>query len=105
MCFESHYMRYLPPYASIYYLDRGERKRTNIGTELLTDPSIIMLDEPTSGLDSTSAVALMSLLTSLAHDHGKTIITSIHQPSSAVFHKFDQVLFLAEGCVVYYGTP
>lgn len=83
----------------------GERKRVNIGTELLTNPSIIMLDEPTSGLDSTSAVALMSLLVSLAHDHGKTVITSIHQPSSAVFHKFDSLLFLADGCVVYHGSP
>jgi hypothetical protein len=64
-----------------------------------------MLDEPTSGLDSTSAVALMSLLVSLAHDHGKTVITSIHQPSSAVFHKLDKVLFLADGCVVYHGSP
>jgi len=77
----------------------------NIGTELLTNPSIIMLDEPTSGLDSTSAVALMSLLATLAHDHGKTVITSIHQPSSAVFHKFDKVLFLADGCAVFHGTP
>eukprot|EP00548_Thalassiothrix_antarctica_P007128 CAMPEP_0194151868 /NCGR_PEP_ID=MMETSP0152-20130528/49790_1 /TAXON_ID=1049557 /ORGANISM="Thalassiothrix antarctica, Strain L6-D1" /LENGTH=761 /DNA_ID=CAMNT_0038855963 /DNA_START=149 /DNA_END=2434 /DNA_ORIENTATION=- len=83
----------------------GERKRVNIGTELLTDPNVILLDEPTSGLDSTSAVALIKLLTNLAHDHGKTIITSIHQPSSNVFHKFDSVLFLADGCVVYYGTP
>ncbi len=83
----------------------GEKKRVNIGTELLINPSIIILDEPTSGLDSTSAVALIDLLVSLAHDHGKTIITSIHQPSSSVFHKFDNVLFLADGCVVYYGTP
>ena len=83
----------------------GEKKRVNIGTELLTNPSIIMLDEPTSGLDSTSAVALIDLLVSLAHDHGKTVITSIHQPSSAVFHKFDKVLFLADGCAVYYGSP
>jgi ABC-type multidrug transport system ATPase subunit len=75
----------------------GERKRVNIGTELLTNPSIIMLDEPTSGLDSTSAVALIQLLVSLAHDHGKTVVTSIHQPSSAVFHKFDKVLFLVDG--------
>jgi ABC-type multidrug transport system ATPase subunit/ABC-type multidrug transport system permease subunit len=89
----------------IMLVSGGERKRVNIGTELLTNPSIIMLDEPTSGLDSTSAVALMSLLVSLAHDHGKTVITSIHQPSSAVFRKFDNVLFLADGCVVYYGSP
>ncbi len=93
-----------PPFMQNFY-DSGERKRVNIGTELLTNPSIIMLDEPTSGLDSTSAVALMSLLVSLAHDHGKTVITSIHQPSSAVFHKFDKVLFLADGCVVYHGSP
>jgi ABC-type multidrug transport system ATPase subunit len=89
----------------IMLVSGGERKRVNIGTELLTNPSIIMLDEPTSGLDSTSAVALMSLLVSLAHEHGKTVMTSIHQPSSAIFHKFDNVMFLADGCVVYYGSP
>ena len=89
----------------IRLISGGERKRANIGTELLTNPDIIMLDEPTSGLDSSSAVALLELLVSLAHDHGKTVITSIHQPSSAVFHKFDNVLFLADGCVVYYGRP
>lgn len=89
----------------IMLVSGGERKRVNIGTELLTNPSIIMLDEPTSGLDSTSAVALMSLLGVLAKEHGKTIITSIHQPSSAIFRAFDKVMYLADGCVVYFGTP
>jgi ABC-type transporter Mla maintaining outer membrane lipid asymmetry ATPase subunit MlaF len=57
----------------------------NIGSEPLTDPAIVLLDEPTSGLDSTSTVALMRILHDLVRDEGKTIITSIHQPSSAVF--------------------
>jgi hypothetical protein len=82
----------------------GEKKRTNIGTELLTDPQAILLDEPTSGLDSTSAVALMTVLRSLATS-GKTVITSIHQPSSSVFASFDNLLVLADGHMVYSGTP
>ena len=89
----------------IRLISGGERKRVNIGTELLTDPSILVLDEPTSGLDSTSAVALMALLRQLARDENLTVITSIHQPSSAVFMQFDSVLFLADGCAVYHGSP
>ena len=83
----------------------GEKKRVNIGTELLTNPQVILLDEPTSGLDSTSAVALLKILHELATGSGKTVITSIHQPSSAIFRNFDKVMFLAEGHTVYFGSP
>jgi ABC-type multidrug transport system ATPase subunit len=40
----------------------GERKRTAIGVELITDPSLILLDEPTSGLDSFKALHIVQLL-------------------------------------------
>lgn len=84
----------------------GEKKRVNIGTELLTDPSIIMLDEPTSGLDSASAVSLLGVLKDLAQNHGKTILMSIHQPNSATFlNTFDKLIVLSDGNVVYFGTP
>jgi len=71
----------------------------------MTDPAILLLDEPTSGLDSTSAVSLMRLLSSLAKDHGKTVLTTIHQPSSQLFRSFDRLLMISEGYVVYFGSP
>lgn len=46
----------------------GERKRTSIGVELITDPSLIFLDEPTTGLDSFTATNVMDLLRILAND-------------------------------------
>ncbi|KAK9941168.1 hypothetical protein M0R45_017789 [Rubus argutus] len=80
----------------------GERKRTSIGYEILVDPSLLLLDEPTSGLDSTSANRLLMILQGLAKG-GRTIITTIHQPSSRMFHMFDKLLLIAEGYPVYYG--
>jgi ABC-type multidrug transport system ATPase subunit len=56
----------------------GERKRTAIGVELITDPRVILLDEPTSGLDSFKAHSIAKLLRKLARQEGKTIISTIH---------------------------
>ena len=88
----------------ILLISGGEKKRCNIGTELLMNPSILLLDEPTSGLDSTSANALIKTLRELADDR-RTLITSIHQPSSKIFYTFDKLILLADGHLVYYGAP
>ncbi|KAF6261731.1 hypothetical protein COO60DRAFT_1699664 [Scenedesmus sp. NREL 46B-D3] len=80
----------------------GERKRVSIGHELLINPAIIMLDEPTSGLDSTTAMHLISLLQDLAAG-GRSIATTIHQPSSRLYQKLDWLMLLAEGHLMYYG--
>jgi ABC-type multidrug transport system ATPase subunit len=91
-------------HTKIMLVSGGEKKRCNIGTELLTNPSLILLDEPTSGLDSTAAAALMKTMRGLANDR-MTVIMSIHQPSSQVFYSFDQLMLLADGHTVYYGSP
>ena len=80
----------------------GERKRTAIGVELITDPSLVLLDEPTSGLDSFKALQIVKLLKKLSRQ-GKTIISTIHQPSSESFLEFDRLLLMSDGFCVYQG--
>ena len=71
--------------------------------ELITKPSILFLDEPTSGLDSYAAYIVVNILQELALS-GCTVLCTIHQPSSEVFHLFDRVLLLSEGRTLYDGT-
>ena len=40
----------------------GERKRCNIGMEMIISPPLLFLDEPTTGLDSSTANSVMKLL-------------------------------------------
>ncbi|KAJ8555256.1 hypothetical protein K7X08_012752 [Anisodus acutangulus] len=80
----------------------GEKKRVSIGQEMLINPSLLLLDEPTSGLDSTNALRILTTVKRLA-DGGRTVITTIHQPSSRLYHMFDKVVLLSEGFPIYYG--
>ncbi|KAJ6818474.1 ABC transporter G family member 11 [Iris pallida] len=80
----------------------GERRRVSIGLEILMRPRLLFLDEPTSGLDSASAFFVTQTLRSLSRD-GRTVIASIHQPSSEVFELFDRLFLLSGGKTVYFG--
>ncbi|KAF1897876.1 hypothetical protein Lal_00032638 [Lupinus albus] len=80
----------------------GERKRVSIGQEMLINPSLLFLDEPTSGLDSTTAQRIVSTLWELACG-GRTIVMTIHQPSSRLYYMFHKVLVLSEGNSLYFG--
>ncbi len=44
----------------------GQRKRTAIALDLISDPNCIVLDEPTSGLDSYNALIITKILRNLA---------------------------------------
>lgn len=80
----------------------GERKRVSIAQELLINPSLLFLDEPTSGLDSTTAQRIVSTLWELACG-GRTVVMTIHQPSSRLYYMFHKVLLLSEGNTLYFG--
>uniref|UniRef100_A0A7E5A182 ABC transporter domain-containing protein n=1 Tax=Panagrellus redivivus TaxID=6233 RepID=A0A7E5A182_PANRE len=80
----------------------GEKKRLAFAIEILTDPSILFCDEPTSGLDAFMAKQVLKALRDLA-EQGKTIILTIHQPSSQVFDQFHKLCLMALGQIVYLG--
>lgn len=88
-------------------LSGGQRKRVNIAMELITDTPVLFLDEPTSGLSSYDAEGVVDLLKRLSSE-GKTIITTIHQPSIDVYRKFDNLIMISRdrggcGSLAYFG--
>ncbi|XP_071526746.1 protein white isoform X2 [Panulirus ornatus] len=80
----------------------GEMKRLAFACEVLTNPPLMFCDEPTSGLDSFMAQNVVAVMKNMA-ERGKTIISTIHQPSSEVYAMFDRVLLMAEGRVAFLG--
>ncbi|XP_025410362.1 protein scarlet-like [Sipha flava] len=86
----------------ISVLSGGERKKVALAVQLLNDPPILFCDEITTGLDSYSAAHIVNTLRCVAR-MGKIVICTIHQPASGVFGKFDDVLLLSSGKVVYQG--
>ena len=79
----------------------GERKRTSIGYELITEPKLLLCDEPTSGLDSTTSLKIIRMLKREATENHLTIICTIHQPSAEIFNEFDRLLLLQDGCELF----
>lgn len=83
----------------------GQRKRLNIGLELLREPTVLFVDEPTSGLSSRDSENIMDLLKELAL-RGKMVYVVIHQPSSDIYKMFDTLIILdVGGFQIYYGNP
>lgn len=74
----------------------GEKRRVTIAVQILTEPRILLLDEPTSGLDAFTAASIIECLCGLAKE-GRTLVLTIHQPSSNLFRSFGNILLLARG--------
>ncbi|KAK9286179.1 hypothetical protein L1049_014562 [Liquidambar formosana] len=84
-------------------LSGGQKRRVSICLEILTWPKLLFLDEPTSGLDSAASYYVMSRIVNLEQREGRTIVASIHQPSSEVFRLFSNLCLLSSGRTVYFG--
>ncbi|KAI4334364.1 hypothetical protein L6164_019065 [Bauhinia variegata] len=82
----------------------GQRKRVNVGLEMVMEPSLLILDEPTSGLDSSSSQLLLRALRREALE-GVNICMVLHQPSYTLFKMFDDFILLAKGGQTVYHGP
>src|SRR5713226_3013345 len=85
-------------------LSGGERKRLNIGLDMIGMSDVYLFDEPTSGLSSKDSEHVLEIIRSMAHN--KIIIVTIHQPSSKLFQLFHKAILLDKGGrLVFFGTP
>src|SRR6202158_1525289 len=85
-------------------LSGGERKRLNIGLDMIGMSGVYLFDEPTSGLSSKDSEHVIEIIRSMAHN--KIIIVTIHQPSSKLFQLFHKAILLDKGGrLVFFGTP
>ncbi len=79
-------------------LSGGEQQRVAIARAMIRDPRFILADEPTGSLDRTSGDAVLSLLRTLTHDEGKTLILVTH--SYRVAETADRMLSVDDGRLV-----
>ncbi|MDF1550886.1 MAG: ATP-binding cassette domain-containing protein, partial [Bacteroidales bacterium] len=87
------------------FISGGQRKRLNIGLELMREPSVLFVDEPTSGLSSNDSEMVMLLLRQQA-SKGKLVIVNIHQPSSDIYKLLDKLWVMDKhGYIIYAGNP
>jgi putative ABC transport system ATP-binding protein len=84
-------------------LSGGQEQRVAIARAIVTDPDLILADEPTGNLDAQSAQDVLTMLSKLNKDHGKTIVMVTHDPHAAKFaskiRHLDKGLLLPEGAV------
>jgi len=85
-------------------LSGGERKRLNIGLDMIGTVDVYLLDEPTSGLSSKDSEHVIEIIRGISHN--KIVVVTIHQPSSKIFQMFHKAALLDRGGkLVFFGTP
>lgn len=82
----------------------GQRKRVNVGVEMVGLPSVLVMDEPTSGLDATMTWEFLKVCKDLT-ELGLTVLCVIHQPRYTAYTMFDHVLLLTKYGSVFCGSP
>jgi putative ABC transport system ATP-binding protein len=79
-------------------LSGGQQQRVAIARALVSDPRLIVADEPTGDLDRTTGAEILSLLSRLVSDLGKTIVMVTHDPKAAA--RAGRLIHLEKGVLV-----
>jgi putative ABC transport system ATP-binding protein len=79
-------------------LSGGEQQRVALARALVHDPLLILADEPTGNLDEETGSQVLSLLTRLAREQGRTLLMVTHSREAA--SHADRVLRLTHGQLV-----
>lgn len=86
----------------ISQLSGGQQRRAGLALALLREPQMLVLDEPTSGLDPATETEVMEYLKRIS-EQDTTVLCSTHIMGN--IDKFDKVLVLSRGKLVFFGTP
>jgi putative ABC transport system ATP-binding protein len=82
-------------------LSGGQEQRVGIARAIVTDPALILADEPTGNLDANSAQEVLTLLSRLNQEYGKTIIMVTHDPHAA--RSARNIRYLEKGELLPFG--
>jgi putative ABC transport system ATP-binding protein len=83
-------------------LSGGQEQRVAIARAIVTDPALILADEPTGNLDAAAAEDVLTMLSRLNSEFGKTVVVVTHDPHAARFAK--TVRHLEKGQLLPLGT-
>lgn len=88
--------------AGVDGLSTEQRKRLTMAVELVTQPRVLFCDEPTSRLDGRGAMMVARVMQAVTC-RGVAVVSTIHQPSAAIFGMFDELLLQRGGKIVFNG--
>lgn len=88
----------------ISWLSGGQQQRVAIAAALAAGQKILLLDEPTSALDPAAASEIITLLETLAHQDGVTVILAEHRIERVVAVVDSIVIVANDGLVTKGGA-
>ena len=87
------------PVASLSY---GARRQLEVGLALIGQPTVLLLDEPAAGMSADETSRMMALIDNL---HGDLAVLIVEHDMDLVFAHADRITVLAQGAVLFEGTP